>query len=309
VIGVGDVGVDIFLGVDHVPGRDEKVLASREELHPGGMVANFLCALARLGTSCGFHGPLGADEYGRLVLEDLRSNGVDTQGAVVRPGGRTYYCVVLLDASGEKALVVVPTGCSHLAAEELSEELVSEAAHLHTTGTRPATLRAAQLAKKHRMTVSLDMESASGAQPAVIRELLPLIDILFVNEHGLRRLADGVTLEEMARNVLQLGAGTVCVTLGEKGSLAVTEGGVCRTEAYTVPVADSTGAGDCYAAAFVHGFLKGWPLARTMSFASAVGALAVTRWGGHAGAPTSEEALAFIARRDEPTEAYRSSRH
>jgi len=298
VIGVGDADVDIFLAVDHVPGQDEKVLAVREEHHPGGMVGNFLCALGRLGTSCGFHGPVGDDEFGRMALEDFAANGVDTSGAVVKPGGRTYYCIVMLDESGEKALVVVPTDCSHLQPEEVSEAQIARARHLHTTGARPTTLKAVGLAKGYGLTVSVDLESLARVGHDALLLLLPQADVLFINRRGAESLAEGSSIERAAEWAIAHGSQVVCVTMGEAGSLVVSKTTSFRAQAFSVPVADTTGAGDCYAAGFVHGFLKGWPLEQTATFASAVGALAVARWGGHASAPTFEEARTFLAARE-----------
>jgi hypothetical protein len=63
VVGVGDADVDIYLDVPQLPGRDEKVAATAAAWYPGGMVANFLVALRRLGTPCCFHGPIGAKRF------------------------------------------------------------------------------------------------------------------------------------------------------------------------------------------------------------------------------------------------------
>ena len=294
VIGVGDADMDILAEVDHVPRRDDKVRPSRLEFHPGGMVANFVCALSRLGTSCAFHGPLGDDEFGRTALDDLQSNGVDTSSAVIKGGGRTYSAVIMLDATGEKAALLVPSDCMHLGPDELSEEQIARAGHLHTVGSRPTTVRAIGLAKKHGLTVSVDLESPHNLRLAEVQPWSSQVDILFINERTLKSLTGGTSAEETAAGLVEAGTGIVCLTMGASGSLAVSSRGTCRAAAFRVPVADSTGAGDCYAAGFVHGFLQGWPLNQTVAFASAVAALAITQWGGHSGAPTLRETLAFL---------------
>ena len=297
VIGVGDADVDIFMDVDHIPGRDEKVLAKRVEYYAGGMVANFICALSRLGTRCGFHGPVGDDEFGRVALENFRANGVDTAGTFVKKGGRTYYCVVMLDESGEKALIIVPTDCNHPTADELDEEQIARARHMHMTGSVSTMMHAVELAKKHDLSVSLDLESLTGLTEADLRELLAKVDIAFINQRGAAALVGEGQPEDAARRLVQYGARIGCVTLGEAGSVAASNEELVRAAAFKVEVADSTGAGDCYAAGFVHGFVKGWPLEAMTMLGSAVGALAVTKWGGHSGAPTFAQAVAFLASR------------
>ena len=301
VIGVGDADVDIYLDVDRIPGRDEKLLAKRVNLYPGGMIANFLVVLRRLGTTCGFHGPVGDDEYGALTLADLQANQVDVSGAVIKPGGKTYFCVVMLDESGEKSLVVAPTDCLSLLPEDFSESALERARHVHTIAAiLPTTRKVVSYAKRRGMTTSLDLEAN---MVRYVDELLPVladVDLLFINQQAARALGGSDDLEEAAAQILSLGPSVVCVTMGAAGSLTVTPATSFHTEAFPVQVVDSTGAGDSFAAGFVHGYLKKWPLPQTAQFASAVGALAVTYRGGHTGAPTFDEVAAFLHARGIP---------
>jgi sugar/nucleoside kinase (ribokinase family) len=299
VIGVGDADVDIYLDVDHVPGQDEKVLARNVSFYPGGMVANFLVALSQVGTSCGFHGPVGDDEFGRTTLADLAAYNVDTSGAIVKPGARTYFCVVMLDGSGEKALVVAPTSCLFPQPEDVSAYWIAQARHLHTTAAVVATaIKAVQIAKGHGLTVSVDIEPSAADQGVAMQPLLSQVDVAFVNQRAAKLLGGTDSLEEAAHKIVSHGPEIVCVTMGAQGSLFVSQTEFFRAPAFSVDVVDSTGAGDCFAAGFVHGFLKGWSLAQAAYFASAMGALSVTRRGGHANLPGREEVLAFLAARD-----------
>jgi sugar/nucleoside kinase (ribokinase family) len=293
VLGVGDAAVDIYLEVDHIPGPDQKVMARNVDRHPGGMVANFLVAFRRLGLPCGFNGVVGDDELGRQTLDDLAANGVDLDAAIVRPGGTTYFCVILLDASREKALVVAPTDCLWPQPDDVSEAAVRRARHVHTTnGNIGTAIRATALAKRHGLSVSLDVEAA--AETDELRHLLGEVDLLFVGPEAARASTDVHDLEEATDQLLRMGPRVVCLTMGAAGSLVATSAGQVRAPAYAVPVVDSTGAGDCFAAAFVHGYLSRWPLDQAARFASAAGALAVTRTGGHGGAPTMDELTSFI---------------
>jgi ribokinase len=296
VIGVGDADVDIYLDVDHVPGQDEKVLAHSLNFHPGGMVANFLVALSRLGTSCGFHGPVGDDDFGRMTLDDLAANQVDITGAVIKPGERTYFCIVMLDDSGEKSLVVAPTSCLFPQPNDVSEEHITQARHLHTTAAIvPTAIKASQLAKQHGLTVSMDIEPSAAQNVTGMPTLLASVDLVFVNQRAVKFLGKTDSPEEAAHNILTYGPKIVCVTMGQFGALAVQNETVIHTEAFPVTIVDSTGAGDCFAAGFVHGFLKNWPLSQTVTFASAVGALSVTRRGGHTNLPDSKSVVDFLS--------------
>ena len=299
VVGVGDADVDMYLDVPHIPAHDEKVLATRAAIYPGGMVANFLVALRRLGTSCCFHGPVGDDEFGRIVRADLADHGVALEGLVIKPGGRTYYCVVLLDGSGEKSLVVAPTDCSFPGPEDIDPAIIAQARHLHTTGTRPDTaLLAARVAKQHDLDVSLDLEPAELADAGQLHELLGLTNLLFVNHRALERLTSpGLSTPDAVATLLAHGPQIVCITAGAAGAWVGTRDGVRHIPAFQVVTADTTGAGDTFAAAFVYGHRAGWSPVASARFAAAAAAVAVGHRGGHGGVPNREEVQSFLAAR------------
>jgi sugar/nucleoside kinase (ribokinase family) len=204
----------------------------------------------------------------------------------------------MLDSSGEKSLVIAPTSAIVPLPADLSEGAIAEARHLHTTAANLETATSAvNLAKKHGLSVSLDLEPTAAQRGADLQSLLGQVDVLFVNQRAVNLLTGVTELEKAARDIVNLGPSVVCVTMGEEGSLTIGGSEVLRTAAFPVQVVDSTGAGDCFAAAFVHGFLKGWSLGQTALFASAVGALSVTSYGGHTGAPTYDDVVAFLASR------------
>ncbi|MDQ6833279.1 MAG: carbohydrate kinase family protein [Chloroflexota bacterium] len=297
VVGVGDADVDIYLDVPHLPGRDEKVAATDAAWYPGGMVANFLVALRRLGTPCCFHGPIGADAFGRVVQENFARQDVATDGLIVKSEGSTYYCVVLLDASGEKALVIAPTDCISPAPDDIDPAIIAPARHLHLAGGRlDAALRAVRIAKQHNLSVSLDLEPADLGDAAQRAELLTLTDLLFVNHRALAEII-GSDLSPLAAlpSLLARGPRTVCVTAGAAGAWVGTHDGTWHMPAFSVPVVDSTGAGDTFAAAFVYGYRAGWPPLTSARFAAAAAALAIGQRGGHHGAPTRDAVDSFLA--------------
>lgn len=296
VIGVGDIDIDIYLEVDHIPARDEKEMAKSVNFFPGGMVANFLVALRRLGTTCGFHGPIGSDEFGQAAQADLVSNNVDTSNIIIKNEKKTYFCVVMLDASGEKALVVAPTECLSPEENDISVEAIKSAKHLHTIFLGPAQAKAISIAHENGMTVSVDFEPDSVRNNNTIDEVLSNTDIAFINQNALGLMSNCTDISDAAHAILSRGPRIVCVTLGKRGSLIAAESRaeVLRIASFDVPVIDTTGAGDCFAAGFIHGFLNGWPLEYIGKFASATAAMKITKMGGHSGAPTLDQVRAFL---------------
>jgi sugar/nucleoside kinase (ribokinase family) len=87
----------------------------------------------------------------------------------------------------------------------------------------------------------------------------------------------------------------VCVTLGERGAIAVDDAGQYFAPAFAVDAVDTTGAGDVFRAGFIYAFLQGWPTADILRFANAAAAVSCTRLGALGGIPSLAEVEALIA--------------
>ena len=301
VVAVGDADMDLFLRVPRLPRPDEKIRAEEACERPGGMVANFAAAIAALGTTCAFMGVVGDDAFGAATLADLESRGVDVSPTVVRSGAATYFCVVLLDPSGEKALVIAPTTAMFPEPADLDLGLIRRARHVHTTAAKLETaIAAASCARAAGVPVSLDLEADHlDTAEGRVRELLALADVLFLN----RRALDALVGEDApptvkARAARALGPAAVAVTLGREGAVVDSEEAVVSVTGHPVPVADTTGAGDCFAAAFLHARLRGQSIAAAAGFANAAAAVSTTRVGGRAALPSDTDVWAHLTRPD-----------
>lgn len=295
LLGVGDIDIDIFLKVDRLPARDDKVLSSLLGEFPGGMTANVCCAASRLGSRCGMVGLVGDDPYGAKALAGLTEYGVDTSLVRAVKGGRTFFCVVLLDGSGEKALTVVDTDC-RLPRRHIDPEEFARARLVHLLGDDAQFVEwAAEEAARRGALVSVDME-ASTTQRGVsaLESLLSRIDVVFLNEHGYRIGFGGEPLDALHR-VLDLGPRVAVITRGSLGALVGTSTGVWEIPAYPVPVTDSTGAGDCFVGAFLTSLLQGMSPAECGQFAAAAAALSLRAVGARTALPDQDEVLALLA--------------
>lgn len=238
---------------------------------------------------------VGDDRYGVIALDGLRDASVATDLVIVKPGGRTYFCVVMLDDTGEKALTVVETDCMSPDIADLDPESFGEARLVHLMASDfDVTVWIAREAKRRGTLVSLDIEPTTVSDD--FASLLGLVDLAFPNREGLRRLAAGDELAG-AREVLALGPQVVVVTMGSQGCLIVSKDETIRLPAFPVPVVDTTGAGDCFNGAFVSGYLRGWDLARCGRTAAAAAAISVTAVGSRTAQPTLAEVERFLTER------------
>lgn len=287
---VGDIDMDLIVRVKRPPGRDQKVDGTRVAQSGGGMAANVAVGASRLGTRARIIGAVGDDANGRDARAALESEGVDHGFVAVRPGEATFFCVIMVDDEGEKSLIKVLSPAYLPRPDDLVAPAFESVSHVHMTFT-PWELaeRAIALGRAAGATVSLDLEAADLPQAGPhIADLVQSVDLLFLSEHS-RQEAEGIIGPlEMRRDQI------VLTTLGERGAMFEQAGSRWVVPGHHVDVVDTSGAGDAFAAAFLHAWLGGAEPEAALSFANAAAALSTRAYGAQAGLATSEEVAAFL---------------
>ena len=291
---VGDLNADLVLrGGDVVPafGQREQ-LVDHAELVLGGSGAIAAAGAARLGLEVAMVACVGDDALGRVMRETLAAAGVDTSAVITDPGAATGVSVGLVHGA-DRAMLTAPGALAALRAEDVPEELLARARHVHVSspflqaGLAPGLGRLAARASSS----SLD----PGWDPRERWELpLDAFDVLLPNaEEALRlaRRADG-DVEAAARDLAAHGP-LVVVKLGADGALATRVDAITRVPTPAVDAVDATGAGDSFDAGFLAAHLAGADLEGALALACACGALSTRRAGGTAAQPTLEEARAL----------------
>jgi sugar/nucleoside kinase (ribokinase family) len=301
VIGVGDTCLDIAVNVERIPRRDEKIRGRLVGKNPGGVVGNFCCAAAKFGARTGLITVVGDDEFGRMCVDDYRSFQVDDPGIKIKPNGTTYFCFVLLDSSGEKALTIVETPLLIPAIEDVDISYLNDAryVHLSSLGLELARYVVDQL-KTTDVRVSIDLEStAAGTGLEDWESILESTYILFSNQAGLAALVKHSDEAACVDRLLGLGVKVVVVTKGSFGGTVATRRGTSFYPAFPVTVRDSTGAGDCFNGVFIGCLAKGLELVECAYQASAAAALSIQSVGARVGLPTLAEVNEFLSDRPE----------
>jgi sugar/nucleoside kinase (ribokinase family) len=306
---VGELNPDVIVGDRHavpVYGQVETLVDSIR-LTLGSSSAIFACGAARLGLRTAFVGIVGADPFGRFVLDALRERGVDTSACrtdPVRPTGAT----VILSRGDDRAILTAMGTIDVLRAEEVPRDLLAEARHLHVGSTylqhalRPGLATLFADAHAAGLTVSFDCNwDPSGNWDGGIDALLSGADLFLPNGAEVRAIADIDDDRAAAAALIRRSAAgrasgdvTVAVKRGPDGGLAVREGVAVEASALSVDVLDTTGAGDSFDAGMVYGFLAGWSLEASLELAVACGSLSVRTIGGTEGQPTIAEARATL---------------
>lgn len=293
---LGGSSVDTILEVPRMPVTDEKLLAKIVGVQGGGLVANAACAAARLGLAAGWAGVLGDDAGGEMVLRDMQQYGLDTRLAEVLPGTASDFCIILLDPSRERTILVCNTTRN---IPDLRPQLLDALAAARMVYLIPQCagyfdqLHAAVRAGGGKLAV--DMEASHALPRADVEFCLRRSQVVFCNTAALRAFSGEEDIAAGARVLLEMGVEVVAVTMGSRGAAAFRAGEEAFSPSFSVPVADTTGAGDCFHGAFLVGLLNGWTLQQTLVFSNAAAALSVQKIGARGSLPTRADVRAFLA--------------
>ncbi|MCL4269413.1 MAG: ribokinase [Anaerolineales bacterium] len=296
IIVIGSLNADLVVKSPRFPQPGETISGEDLQIIPGGKGANQAVAAARQGVGVAMVGRVGSDSFGPFLLENLKSNQVNTSHVLVDESA-TGTAIIVVDANGQNSIVLSPGANGKVTPADVDSAsfLNAKLLLLQLEIPTPTVLRAAQKAREHGLTVILNPAPAKSL-PA---ELLANVDILIPNESELALLTnlpvnDASSAEVAAKDLLKLGIKTVIVTLGSKGALLVTSTQVTHIDAYKVSVVDTTAAGDAFIGGFASAMLSGTSLEESVRYGCACGALATTKFGAQPSLPTKEEATRFI---------------
>ena len=278
---VGDLMVDVVaaLAGPLAHGSDTPARISH---HQGGSGANVAAWLAAAGAEVAFAGRAGADPLGDAAVAALSGVTLAVERDPERPTGT---CIVLVHPGGERTMVP-DAGAND--ALELRELPAGE--HLHLTGyallregSRPAALRALELARERGIPVSVDPSSAAplAGEPR-FADWVSGAALLLPNADEARVLTGEADPERAAR-ALAAGVREAVVTLGAAGALWSDGARVLRAAARPAEVVDTTGAGDAFAAGLLAARAAGAEPAEQLAAGCALAARAVGVRGARAG--------------------------
>jgi ribokinase len=304
VVVAGSINMDVVASAPRHPQPGETITGTGLAHFPGGKGANQAVAAARAGVTSRMVGAIGDDAAGSDMLRFLDGAGVDTRAVERRAGTPTGTALIVVDASGENTIVMVPG-----ANGTLDEATVTGA------GAKAGDVLVAQYETPQATTTAFfrhgrDIGSTCLLNPAPATptppELLGLVDILVLNETELALLSTShidadtsdAEIVDAVNTLFGIGlTGIAVVTLGARGGLVVNGAGVLRVEGHPVDVVDTTGAGDCFVGSLAAEIAGGTSMQPALNFASAAAALCVTKPGAGPSMPTRAEVEGFLAER------------
>jgi len=289
------------------------------EVHFGGAPANVAVGLARLGVPTAFIGAVGEDAFGEMLLERLRREGVYT-GWVVVKRARTSLAFVVPRPGGERDFFFyrppwAATADALLEEDDIDWSALGSLRVLHVSGvalSQPplsgTVLKLMEAVRRQGGQVSLDPNFRGdiwlgdlARAREMFRRALATSTLVTLGYDELGPLLGTSSYEEAADRLLSMEPALECVAvrLGSRGAYVRTRGrGEALVEAFRVPVVDTTGAGDAWAAGFIAFYLiEGRELREAAMLANAVAAMKCMKRGATAGLPRRSELREFLRAR------------
>lgn len=300
--------------ISHLPAAGELVKADELILAIGGCASNAAMDLAKLEVPAAICGKVGDDVFGRFVAETLRGAGVDTEGLLVDPERATSQSLII-NVKGQDRRFVHSFGANGgLCVDDIAKALAS--------GTPPRVLYVggffilpgldpqalADLFASYRAKgtlVVLDVAvPGKGYYVPHLQAVLPHVDAFLPNTDEAEVILGETDPVRQAEAFAAMGARRVVITLGERGSVSVSDTLRARLGAFPVDFVDGTGGGDAFDAGYIAGLIDGRDEVGCLTLASALGASCVRAVGTTAGVFTRAEANAYLARHTLPIDTF-----
>jgi sugar/nucleoside kinase (ribokinase family) len=306
VVGIGNAMVDVIAHADDaflrthdlVKGAMTLIDADRaEELYArippavevsGGSAGNTIAGLASLGGRAAYIGKVCDDQLGRVFRHDIRAAGVafDVAAASV---GSTGRCLIMVTPDAQRTMQTYLGAGSDLGPEDVDAQLIASARVTYLEGylwdpprAKEAFLKAARIAHDAGRRVSLTLSDPFCVERHR-EEFLDLvsahIDVLFANEAEIMSLYQADSFDDALQHV-RGHCEIAALTRSERGAVIVAGAEVHVVDAEPVEhVVDTTGAGDAYAAGFLHGLTRGMDVPACGRIAGIAAAEVISHFG------------------------------
>jgi ribokinase len=284
IFGLGQCSLDYIGKVGAYPPADVKCEFSGLVIQGGGPVATALVALSRWGLSCAFSGVIGNDVFGTMITESLVKEAVDTGNIMIREDCDSQFAFIVSEPGRGRRTIFWrrPTGAA-LESDEVKYEMIKKARMVHTDGLFiEAALSACKFAKESGIPVSVD----AGTLRDGMLDLARFSDFFITSETFASSLVGGNDPLEACYRLSELGPRVVGVTLGDRGSITLSDGVIIEQPAYSVDAIDTTGCGDVFHSGFIYGILKEWSVRKSLDFAAWTAAMVSCKMGGRTGIPS-----------------------
>jgi sugar/nucleoside kinase (ribokinase family) len=297
ILSVGSVVQDVFLRssafVPHQDGADsverfrlgEKYEVQEIIFSTGGGACNAAVTFARQGAHSTFVGKVGDDPIGRMIMDELHAEAIETGHVKIQPGMKSGYSTLLLAPTGERSILVFHGGSTNFHKTDFElEHLNADWMYLSTfTGKFEILEQLLHHAEQQHIKVAFNPGKGELAKPDKLKALLSRLELLSLNKEEMQTLFPGETGPELLRAARST-VPFIVITDGPNGVTATDGEKIYSAGMYDdVPVIDRTGAGDAFSSGFTLRIAEGGSVQEAIIFGSANSTSVVCTIGAKAG--------------------------
>ena len=276
---------DISFSGPKIPAVGETILGNKYNVGPGGKGCNQAVAIARLGGKVNFISKIGKDAYGKLALETLKKNNINTENIIQDEKLQTGVAGILVDKqSGKNAINVIVGAPNSLKISEMNSQInLIKSSKIFLTQLeipKDVTLHCLKTAKENGCLTILNPAPASE----ISKEFYSYIDYFTPNETEAEfytgiKITNEKEAKQAADKLINLGIKKIIITLGEKGLFYSDGQEEIHLKASSVKAIDTTGAGDAFNGALAFSLFKGKPIKACLELANKAAGLSTTKLG------------------------------
>ena len=241
-----------------------------EQTIAGGSIANSIVGLAQLGNNVSFIGKVNKDDLGKKYEQSLIKENVKyfyNKKEEIIPTGT---CLILITPDSERTMVTFLGIAGKISKKDINEEAIKKSEMIFLEGylwdegePKSAFDKAMSLANATAMSLS-DQFCVDRHKDNFLDLVKNKLDITFANEQEIKSLIDTKNFDEVVAFGKQLGKSLI-ITRGELGSLAIIKGEVFECDSKkNLKIIDLTGAGDLFAAGFLHGYINEYSIKESL---------------------------------------------
>ena len=284
---------DISFSGNKIPITGETILGDSYNVGPGGKGCNQAIAISRLGGKVNFISKLGNDDYGKLAVNKLKKDNIDTSNIIISNSHKTGVAGIHVDRNtGKNAITVVRGAPSSLTINEIDTKLIKKSKIFLTQLEIPieVTLHCLKAAKDYGLINILNPAPACK----LTNDFFNLVDYFTPNETEAEfytgvKIKDENDAKASAKKLLDMGIKKVIITLGEKGLFYSDGREAIYLKASSYKAIDTTGAGDAFNGGFSFALLKGKKIRECLEIANKVAGYSTTKLGAGDSMPTLKD--------------------
>lgn len=283
VVVLGSINVDTTLYVNEFPSKGETISGNSSEIDVGGKGFNQAIAIKKAGIPVSFISAVGSDSNGQLICDTAHEYKLTSY--FYKADVQTGTAYILVNKNSENKIVVIPGSNDYVRKDTINKYFLDEADIIVLQNEIPMETNEYVFEKYKHKTIVYNPSPLKRLK----EEYYSSISYLIVNEHEVSYFGKGKDYLSQGRDILSKGVKNVIVTLGENGSVLMSNSNNIKVNAIKVNAIDTVAAGDTYLGYFVSGLAKGLDEAHAMMLASKASAITVTRKGAIKAIPSIEE--------------------